>query len=91
MEKHDLTIKIQMATNQLINELKDEISQFDSVTTQIDNTFDYLIDQLKERRYVLLDKLKKMRDDYIINESTRKDALEELIAAQILSSSLLSK
>ena len=71
-----------MATNLPINLLNNQIARFDSVATQINQTFDPLIADLIARRDSLLLKLSQLREDYITKETTRRAAIEEIEKAQ---------
>ena len=69
LNKRTLQI-IEMATeptNLPFNNLK----QFDTVSTQILQTFQTLINQLIARRDALLHKLSQLREDYTNKETTR--------------------
>ena len=68
----------EMATIMPINESANEFALFDSVATDITNTFELLIVQLTERRDALLRELQRMKENYISKETTRRAALEEL-------------
>ena len=67
-----------MATNMPMNEPTNELARFDSVATDIVNTFELLIVQLITRRDALLRELQLKKENYISKETTRKAALEEL-------------
>ena len=67
-----------MATNMSIKVSINELIQFDSVATDIMNTFELLVGQLRMRRDALLRELQDKKENYIEKESTRKAALEEL-------------
>ena len=71
-----------MATNEPMVAEVNEFEQFDLVATQILNTFEPLIQQLIARRDALLRELQDMKGDYLRKESTRKAAIEELLATQ---------
>ena len=58
------------------------MTQFDTVATQIHQTFDLLIAQLIARRNALLLKLSQLRQDYTDKETTRRAAIEELEKTQ---------
>ena len=60
-----------------------KFEKFDSIETQILNTFEPLIQKLIARRDALLRKLRDMKEDYFTKESTRKAAREELLATQL--------
>ena len=72
-----------MATNQPMLAEVNEFEKFDLVAKQILNTFEPLIQQLIARRDALLRKLQDMKEDYLRKESTRKAAIEELLATQL--------
>ena len=61
-----------------INEPTNEFARFDSVATDITNTFQLLINQLIARRDALLRELQQKKENYISKETTRRAALEEL-------------
>ena len=67
-----------MATNLPTNVATNAMTQFDTVGTQIHQTFDPLIAQLIARRDALLLKLSQLRQDYSDKETTRRAAIEEL-------------
>ena len=67
-----------MATNQPTNAPIDEFHRFDFVAEEINDTFNSLIEQLIARRDALLNKLKKMKEDFVTKEKTRSAAVEEL-------------
>ena len=67
-----------MATNLPTNVPTNPMTQFDTVATQIHQTFDPLIAQLIARRDALLLKLSQLRQDYTDKETTRRAAIEEL-------------
>ena len=67
-----------MATNQLTNEPVNQFHQYDNVATEIENTFNLLIEQLIARRDALLTKLQTMKEDFVTQETTRRTAIEEL-------------
>ena len=71
-----------MATNLPTNVPTNPMTQFDTVATQIHQTFDPLIAQLIARRDVLLLKLSQLRQDYSDKETTRRAAIEELEKAK---------
>ena len=71
-----------MATNSPKNVPTNPMTQFDTVATQIHQTFDPLIAQLIARRDALLLKLSQLRQDYTDKETTRGDAIEELEKTQ---------
>ena len=58
------------------------MTQFDTVATQIHQTFDPLIAQLIARRDALLLKLSQIRQDYTDKETARRAAIEELEKTQ---------
>ena len=58
------------------------MTQFDTVGTQIHQTFDPLIGQLIARRDALLLKLSQLRQNYSDKETTRRAAIEELEKTQ---------
>ena len=64
-----------MATNDLPF---NNFQQFDTVASQILQTFQTLIDQLIVRRDALLHKLSQLREDYTNKETTRLEAIREL-------------
>ena len=67
-----------MATNQPTNEPVNQFHLYDIVATEIDNTFNLLIEQLIARRDALLTKLQTMKEDFVTKETTRRAAIEEL-------------
>ena len=67
-----------MATNQPTNEPTNQFHLYDNVATEIENTFNPLIEQLIARRDALLTKLQTMKDDFVTKETTRRAAIEEL-------------
>ena len=67
-----------MATNEPTNLPFNNFQQFDTVATQILQTFQTLIDQLIVRRDALLHKLSQLREDYTNKETTRLEAIREL-------------
>ena len=67
-----------MATNQPTNEAVNQFHLYDNVATEIDNTFNLLIEQLIARRDALLTKLQTMKEDFVTKETTRRAAIEEL-------------
>ena len=71
-----------MATNLPTNVPTNPMTQFDTVATQIHQTFDPLIAQLIARRDALLLKLSQLRQDYSDKETTRRAAIEELEKTQ---------
>ena len=71
-----------MATNLPTNVPNDPITQFDTVATQIHQTFDPLMAQLIARRDALLLKLSQLRQEYSDKETTRRAAIEELEETQ---------
>ena len=71
-----------MATNLPTNAPTNPMTQFDTVATQIHQTFDPLIAQLIARRDALLLKLSQLRQEYTDKETTRRAAIEELEKAQ---------
>ena len=71
-----------MATNLPTNVPTNPMTQFDTVATQIHQTFDPLIGQLIARRDALLLKLSQLRQEYSDKETTRRAAIEELERTQ---------
>ena len=71
-----------MATNLTSNVPTNPMTQFDTVATQIHQTFDPLIAQLIARRDALLHKLSQLRKEYTDKETTRRAAIEELERTQ---------
>ena len=71
-----------MATNLPTNVQTNPMTQFDTVATQIHQTFDPLIAQLIARRDALLLKLSQLRQEYTDKETTRRAAIEELEGTQ---------
>ena len=71
-----------MVTNLPTNVLTNPMTQFDTVATQIHQTFDPLIAQLIVRRDALLLKLSHLRQEYTDKETTRRAAIEELEKTQ---------
>ena len=67
-----------MVTNEPTNLPFNNLQQFDTVATQIQQTFQTLIDQLIVRRDALLHKLSLLREDYTNKETTRLEAIREL-------------
>ena len=67
-----------MATNLPTNVPTNPMTQFDTVATQIHQTFDPLIAQLIARRDALLHKLSQLRQEFTDKETTRRAAIEEL-------------
>ena len=67
-----------MATNQPTNEPVYQFHLYDFVATEIENTFNPLIEQLIARRDALLTKLQTMKEDFVTKEITRRAAIEEL-------------
>ena len=67
-----------MATNQPTNEAVNQFHLYDFVATEIENTFNLLIEQLIARRVALLTKLQTMKEDFVTKETTRRAAVEEL-------------
>ena len=67
-----------MATNQPTNESVNQFHLYDIVATEIENTFNLLIEQLIARRDALLTKLQTMKEDFVTKETTRRAAIEEL-------------
>ena len=67
-----------MATNEPTNLPFNNFQQFDTVATQILQTFQTLINQLIVRRDALLHKLSQLREDYTNKETTRLEAIREL-------------
>ena len=71
-----------MATNLPTNVPTKPMIQFDTVATQIHQTFDPLIAQLIARRDALLLKLSQFRQEFTDEETTRRAAIEELERTQ---------
>ena len=71
-----------MATNLPTNIPTNLLTQFDTVATQIHQTFDPLIAQLIARRDALLLKLSQLRQEFTDKETTRRAAIEELERTQ---------
>ena len=71
-----------MATNLPTNVPTNPMTQFDTVATQIHQTFDPVIAQLIARRDALLLKLSQLRQEYSDKETTRRAAIEELERTQ---------
>ena len=71
-----------MATNLPTNVPTNPMIQFDTVATQIHQTFDPLIAQLIARQDALLLKLSQLRQEYTDKETTRRAAIEELERTQ---------
>ena len=67
-----------MATNQPTNEPVNQFHLYDFVATEIEDTFNLLIEQLIARRDALLTKLQTMKEDFVTKETTRRAAIEEL-------------
>ena len=67
-----------MATNQPTNEPVNQFHLYDIVATEIENTFNPLIEQLIARKDALLTKLQTMKEDFVTKETTRRAAIEEL-------------
>ena len=67
-----------MATNQPTNEPVNQFHLYDIVATEIENTFNPLIEQLIARRDALLTKLQTMKEDFVTKETTHRAAIEEL-------------
>ena len=67
-----------MATNQPTNEPVNQFHLYDNVATEIENTFNLLIEQLIARRDALLTKLQTMKEDFVTKETTSRAAIEEL-------------
>ena len=67
-----------MATNQPTNEPVNQFHLYDNVATEIENTFNLLIEQLIARRDALLTKLQTMKEDFVTKETPRRAAIEEL-------------
>ena len=67
-----------MATNQPTNEPLNQFHLYDIVATEIEDTFNLLIEQLKTRRDALLTKLQTTKEDFVTKETTRRAAIEEL-------------
>ena len=67
-----------MATNQPTNEPVNQFHLYDFVATEIEITFNPLIEQLIARRDALLTKLQTMKEDFVTKETTRRAAIEEL-------------
>ena len=57
-----------MATNQPTNEPVNQFHLYDIVATEIENTFNPLIEQLIARRDALLTKLQTMKEDFVTHE-----------------------
>ena len=73
---------IEMATNEPTNQPLNNFQQFDTVSTQILQTFQTLMNQLIARRNALLHKLSQLREDYTNKETTRLEAIRELEKAR---------
>ena len=71
-----------MVTNLPTNVPTNPMTQFDTVATQIRQTFDPLIAQLIARRDSLLLKLSQLRQEYTDKETSRRAAIEELEKTQ---------
>ena len=71
-----------MATNLPTNVPTNPMTQFDTLATQIHQTFDLLIAQLIARRDALLHKLSQLRQEYTEKETTRRAGIEELETQQ---------
>ena len=71
-----------MATNLPTNVPTNPMTQFDTVATQIHQTFDPVIAQLITRRDALLLKLSQLRQEYSDKETTRRAAIGELERTQ---------
>ena len=71
-----------MVTNLPTNIPTNLLTQFDTVATQIHQTFDPLIALLIGRRDALLLKLSQLRQEYTDKETTRRAAIEELERTQ---------
>ena len=71
-----------MATNLPTNVPTNPMTQFDTVATQIHQTFDPLISQLIARRDALLLKLSQLRQNYTDKDTSRSAAIEELKRTQ---------
>ena len=67
-----------MATNQPTNAPVNEFHLYDTVATEITDTFNRLIEQLIARRDALLTKLQTMKEDFVTKETTRIAAIAEL-------------
>ena len=67
-----------MATNQPTNEPVNQFHLYDNVATEIENTFNHLIEQLIARRDALLTKLQTMKEGFVTKETIRRAAIEEL-------------
>ena len=67
-----------MATNQPTNAPVNQFHLYDSVATEITDTFNRLIEQLTARRDALLTKLQTMKEDFVTKETTRIAAIAEL-------------
>ena len=67
-----------MATNEPTNLPFNNFQQFDTVATQILQTFQTLVNQLIARRDALLYRLSQLREDYTNKETTRLEAIQEL-------------
>ena len=71
-----------MATFLPENAAFDKMPYFDSVATEIHQTFECLIDQLIARRDALLQRVQELREDHRNKETTRVVAIEELERVQ---------
>ena len=71
-----------MATNLPPNVAFDKMPHFDNVEAEIQQTFDFLIDQLITRRDALLQRVQELREDHRSKEATRIAAIEELERVQ---------
>ena len=67
-----------MATNQPTNAPVNQFHLYDTVATEIADTFNRLIEQLTARRDALLTKLETMKEDFVTKETTRIAAIAEL-------------
>ena len=71
-----------MATNLPPNVAFDKMTHFDNVADKIQQTFDYLIDQLIARRDALLQRVQELREDHRNKEANRIAAIKELEKVQ---------
>ena len=60
-----------MATNQPTNEPVNQFHLYDIVATEIENTFNLLIEQLIARRDALLIKLQTMKEDLVKRDNSQ--------------------
>ena len=67
-----------MATNQPTNAPVNQFHLYDIVATEIADTFNRLIEQLRARRDALLTKLETMKEDFVTKETTCIAAIAEL-------------